>query len=158
MMSRQAEDEQAIRDLYGELHAAWNRRSGAGFAALFCQDGELFGYDGSYMAGPAEIGAQLTQIFKHHQTATYVGVVKSVRMLAPDVGLLRAVAGLVGPGQADINPEANAWQTLLAVRAEGAWRIAFFQNTPAQFHGRPELAAQMTAELRQALGRTKVEF
>jgi len=27
--------------------------------------------------------------------------------------------------------------------------IALFQNTPAQFHGRPELAQQLTEELRQ---------
>lgn len=28
---------------------------------------------------------------------------------------------------------------------------ALFQNTPAQFHGRPELAQQLTAELQQLL-------
>ncbi|MGZ4033139.1 MAG: SgcJ/EcaC family oxidoreductase, partial [Tumebacillaceae bacterium] len=31
------------------------------------------------------------------------------------------------------------------------WQIALFQNTPAQFHGRPELVEQMTAELRELI-------
>jgi hypothetical protein len=29
--------------------------------------------------------------------------------------------------------------------------VILFQNTPAQFHGRPDLAEQLTAELRQLL-------
>ena len=31
------------------------------------------------------------------------------------------------------------------------WRIALYQNTPAQFHGRPELSRALTEELRQLL-------
>lgn len=74
-----------------------------------------------------------------------------MRALGQDVALLRAVAGLLPHGQADLNPAANAIQSLVAVRRDGAWRIALFQNTPAQFHGRPELAEQLTAELRELL-------
>jgi hypothetical protein len=29
----------------------------------------------------------------------------------------------------------------------GQWRIVLFQNTPAQFHGRPSLVEEMTREL-----------
>ena len=45
----------------------------------------------------------------------------------------------------------NAHQTLVAVKHDGLWRIQLFQNTPAQFHGRPELVQHMTEELRQVL-------
>ncbi len=55
------------------------------------------------------------------------------------------------PDQKEINPAANAIQSLVAVRASSGWRIAHFQNTPAQFHGRPELADALTEELRQLL-------
>jgi hypothetical protein len=37
------------------------------------------------------------------------------------------------------------------VKDEGKWRIALFQNTPAAFHGRPELAEQLSADLRHVL-------
>jgi hypothetical protein len=39
----------------------------------------------------------------------------------------------------------------VAAKRAGHWRIALFQNTPAQFHGRPELAKALTEELRQLL-------
>ena len=35
--------------------------------------------------------------------------------------------------------------------SEDQWQIAVFKNTPAQFHRRPELARNMTDELRQLL-------
>ncbi len=144
-------DEQAVRDLYHMLHAAWNRRSGDDFAALFAEQCEVLGYDGSLMQGPAEIAETLNGIFAHHQTARYISVVKSVRFLAADVGYLRAFAGLVPPGQNDINPDVNAWQTLTAIRTPSGWKIVCFQNTPAQFHGRPELGQAASAELRAEL-------
>jgi uncharacterized protein (TIGR02246 family) len=73
------------------------------------------------------------------------------QFLTPEVAILRAVAGMVPPGQSDLNPAVNAVQTLVAAKHDGRWRIALFQNTPAQFHGRPELAQQLTEELRQLL-------
>jgi ABC-type ATPase with predicted acetyltransferase domain len=38
-----------------------------------------------------------------------------------------------------------------ALISEDQWQIAVFQNTPAQFHRRPELARNMTDELRLLL-------
>jgi len=55
------------------------------------------------------------------------------------------------PGQPDLNPEVNAIQTLAAKREAGGRQIELYQNTPAQFHGWPELARKLTEELRQLL-------
>jgi len=61
--------------------------------------------------------------------------------------ILRAIAGLVPPGQSVIKAEANSHQTVVAEMQDGQWRIVLFQNTPAQFHGRPGLVEDMTREL-----------
>ena len=74
-----------------------------------------------------------------------------MRFLTPDVAILRAVVGMVQPGQSDLNPAVNAVQSLVATKQDDKWRIALFQNTPAQFHGRPELVQKLTEELRQLL-------
>jgi hypothetical protein len=66
---------------------------------------------------------------------------------------LRADAGLVAHGAKDISPELNARQTLVATQRNGVWAIVLFQNTPAQLHGRAELASALTAELRAELAR-----
>jgi len=130
---------------------SWNRRNAAEFAAGFAEDASLIGFDGSQYNGRAEMEAEIGKIFADHQTAAYVWKVREVRFLTPDVALLRAVVGMVPPGQSDLNPAVNAIQTLVAVKEGGQWRIALFQNTPAQLHGRPELVQQLTAELRQLL-------
>ncbi len=144
-------DEIEIRELYRQLLDSWNKRNAGAFAALFALDGYVIGFDGSQMSGQAEIAATLGQIFADHLTAPYVNKVREVRLLSPDVAVLRAVVGMVPPGQSDINPAVNAIQTLVAVRRDGIWSIALFQNTPAQFHGRPELVQQLTEELRQLI-------
>ena len=141
----------AIEHLYRQLLDAWNQRDASGFASLFAEDGNAVGFDGSQMNGAREIESELSKIFAHHKTAAYIAKVREVRFLSPEIALLRAVVGMVPPGQNDINPDVNAIQSLVAVKQGDAWRITFFQNTPAQFHGRPELAEELTKELRQLL-------
>ena len=146
-------EEAAVSALYYSLLGAWNARDAGAYAAHFDTEAAVIGFDGSQMNGRAEIASVVGQIFADHVTATYVGKIRGARLLGPDVAVLRAVVGMVPPGQTDLNPAVNAVQTLVAARqgGDGAWRIAVFQNTPAQFHGRPELAAALTEELRQLL-------
>ena len=140
-----------IRELYEKLLDSWNRKSGGDFASLFLEDGEAVGFDGSSHTGRSQIESDLTNLFSRHIPAAYVGIVRTIRFLAPDVAMLRAVAGMVPPGQQDIYPAVNAVQTLVARRENQVWRIALFQNTPAAYHGRPELTQKLTEELRQEL-------
>jgi uncharacterized protein (TIGR02246 family) len=144
-------DEAEVHALYRAILDGWNARSGDAFAAPFAEDGEVIGFDGSEHSGRAEIAAAMRQIFADHATARYVGKIKSVRLLESDAAVLRAVSGRVPPGQSDINPAVNTIQTLVAARRGGRWHIVLYQNTPAQYHGRPDLAAQLTEELRQLL-------
>jgi uncharacterized protein (TIGR02246 family) len=151
IQTAQSGSEAEISALYQQLLESWNKRDAAQFAALFAEDGNVVGFDGSQINGRAEIESQLRRIFADHPTAAYVAKIREVRRLSPDVMLLRAVAGMVPPGQADLNPAVNAIQSLVAAKHHGQWRIGLFQNTPAQFHGRPELVQQLTDELRQLL-------
>ena len=146
-----ASDDAPIAALYAQLLDSWNRRDASAFAALFDDEGQSIGFDGSPMSGRDEIATTLGQIFADHVTASYVARIRGVRFLAPDVALLRAVVGMVPPGQSDINPAVNAMQTMVVVNRAGEWRIAMLQNTPAQFHGRPERAEALTRELRELL-------
>jgi uncharacterized protein (TIGR02246 family) len=150
-------DEKEVSLLYQELLKRWNKRRASEMTDLFTEDGNLVGFDGSQINGRSEARSVLSQIFANHQTAAYLGIVKEVRLLSPDVAILRAVAGMVPPGESDINPEVNAVQTLVAVKQQNNWIIALFQNTPAAFHGRPELSERLTEELRQALRTTSNE-
>jgi uncharacterized protein (TIGR02246 family) len=151
MGNSESADVAQVRSIYQQLLQGWNDKDARKMAGLFDVNGNVIGFDGSQMDGPRQIESVLGQIFADHPTATYVAIVREVRLLAPGVALLRAVAGMVPRGQADINPAVNAIQSLIATKKQDRWRIELFQNTPAAFHGRPELSEQLTEELRQAL-------
>ena len=143
--------ERETRELYAQLLQTWDKRNARDFALLFAADGNIVGFDGSQVNGQLEIGAHISEIFSHHQTPRYVSIVREVRLLTPDVTLLRGNTGLVPPDKDDIDPALNAVQSIVAVRKGGTLKIALFQNTPAPFHQRPDLSKQLTEELRRAL-------
>ncbi len=58
---------------------------------------------------------------------------------------------MVSPEQSDINSTVNTHHTVVFVKYDVYLEVEIFQNTLAQFHGRPELVEQMTEELRQLL-------
>jgi uncharacterized protein (TIGR02246 family) len=140
-------DEAAVRRLYEDLIAGWNAGDAERMAAPFTAGGAVIGYDGSEQTGRDAIEAEMRRIFADHGTAAYVTKVKSVSFPSADVGLLRAIVGMIPPGRSEIEPARNAHQTVVAVKQDDRWQIVLFQNTPAQFHGRPELLEQMTQEL-----------
>jgi uncharacterized protein (TIGR02246 family) len=144
-------EEGAVRGLLAALHRAWNAKDARAFADLFAPDGWALGFDGSLHADPAQLASDLASIFAGHATAAYVAHVRSVHFPSPDVAILLAATGLLPPGANDINPAVNAFQALVACRRGREWKIASLQNTPAAFHGRPDLVQAMSEELRDAL-------
>jgi len=146
-----AGDEKAISTLYYQMLNAWNRRSAEGFAAGFLDNGVVIGFDGSQHLERAELVRDLTRIFADHPTGAYVAKIRAISPLTSEVAVLRAVVGMAPAGHSDIEPRLNAIQSLVVVRRDQQWRIALLQNTPAQFHGRPELVDELTEELRGLL-------
>jgi uncharacterized protein (TIGR02246 family) len=140
-------DENRVRLLYKRLLETWNNNNANDFASLFARNGNSIGFDGSQMNGRKQINDEISQIFANHKVSSFVGIIREIRSLCPTVFVLRAVAGMVPPGQSTINPAVNAIQTLIALKEQEQFYIALFQNTPAAFHGRPELSHQVTAEL-----------
>jgi uncharacterized protein (TIGR02246 family) len=143
--------EEEITALYRAILAGWNGGDADAFAAPFAEDGHVVGFDGSEIDGRSRIAEQIAAIFADHGPGRYVGIVREVRPLGTGAALLRAVSGVVPTGQNDINPALNATQSLVARRDESGWRVVLYQNTPAQYHGRPEAVEALSAELRAAL-------
>jgi uncharacterized protein (TIGR02246 family) len=149
--SSQNPDSGEVLAVYRALLDAWNRQDAAGMAAVLTSDALIVGFDGSEMVGPEEVETTISGIFAHHRTASYASIVRSLRFVGPDVALIHAVAGMTPPGKTEINPAVNAIQTVVASRHDGKWLIEQYQNTPAAFHGRTELAEALTRELQDAV-------
>ena len=136
-----------VEELYASLMEAWNKRDAKAFEDLFILDGDLVGFDGTQMHGQGSIGEHLRQIFGEHPTPKYVYRITGVTQASTEVAILRAIAGMVPPGNTALDPKLHAVHRLTAVHRGGAYRIAMFQCTPARFDRRPEAVAQMTADL-----------
>jgi hypothetical protein len=65
--------------------------------------------------------------------------------------VLLAHAGMIPPGDTDIDPRYHTLHTLTAVEEGGRWRIALLQATPAAWHQHPESREALTQELRGLL-------
>src|SRR5689334_9226426 len=140
-----------IEGLHRQIIDGWNAYDGDAFAAPFADDGQMIGFDGSHERGRETIAAALNAIFADHETAPYVVKVREERALGDDTALLLAAAGMIPPGESELEPSRNAWQTVVAERRDGEWKVVMFQTTPAQFHGRPEEVERFTAELAACL-------
>lgn len=146
-------DEIAIRFLYQQLMDGWNKGNGEAFAAPFAEDGDLVGFDGTHLNGRQNIISFHQQLFDNYvKGSRLVGKVRNVRFLTHDVAVMHVVGGTIMTGQTDIESERNSVQTLIATKdSNGEWRLAAFQNTRAQYLGRPEQAEALTEELRRLL-------
>lgn len=141
----------ALRELYRALIDSWNARDAARFAEHFSDRGVAVGFDGSQLNGRHEIEATLKGIFAAHETATYVTIVRDVRLVTPDVGVLRAVVGMTPRGKDELNAAVNAIQLMTASRRNDQWRIEVFQNTPATMNGQLDVHSRLSEELRGAI-------
>jgi uncharacterized protein (TIGR02246 family) len=148
-------DREEIVGLYVRMIAGWNDADAAVMTQDFAANGHIVGFDGTQKNGRAAIAAHMASIFANHRVASYVPIVREIRQLGPDVALLRAVVGMVPPGQDSINPATNAVQTVIAVCHDRRWRIEMFQNTPAAWHGRQSDVDALTAELQAVYDASK---
>jgi uncharacterized protein (TIGR02246 family) len=148
--------EAIIEAIYENLINSWNETNARAFSDLFSETGTLVGFDGSTASGRQDIYYHLKSIFSDHTPAKFVSIVRDIKVLCPSVGLLRAVAGMASSEQKKINPKTNTIQSLLVVSEMGHFRIALFQNTPAAFHGRPQVVEHLTEELQKELDQKNI--
>jgi uncharacterized protein (TIGR02246 family) len=137
--------------LYENLIKTWNDQDASGMATLYATQGGQVGFDGSQISGPGEIESHLAPIFRDHPTQKFVYIIREVRLLGDEVGLVRAVAGMVPRNDTKLDPSKNVVQTTLARKQKGKWMVELFQNTPAKFDGRPKEVEAMTKELQSVV-------
>jgi uncharacterized protein (TIGR02246 family) len=152
LSSSSTADETAICALYQQMMEGWNAACGYAFASPFEENGDLVGFDGTYIKGRQEIALFHQHLFDMFlKGSRLVGKVRSVRFLTSDIAVMHAIGGTVMAGQTDLDPERNSVQTLVAVKRNGKWSLAAFQNTRATYISRPDESQKLTEELQTLL-------
>lgn len=123
-------DQAALRILFQRLLEAWGRGDGPAYGALFTDDADYAGFDGSRTIGREAIAESHQRLFDTWLKGTRLtGRIEAVRFLDPDVALVHATGGTIFAGETAPRPSRDSIQTLVAVRRDGEWRFTAFHNT-----------------------------
>jgi uncharacterized protein (TIGR02246 family) len=91
------------------------------------------------MKGRQQIASFHQMLFdKFLRGSRLIGKIRSIRFVTEDVAIMTAVGGTIMAGQSDIEPERNSIYTIVVVKCDKNWYFTAFQNTRAQYIGRPE--------------------
>lgn len=142
--------EHPIVVLYQAFQKAWNDRDVASIGSAYAPTAIQVDFSGTTIVGADSMRGHFSRIFRDPKCGTMIGTIREIRELAPDVVLLRAVAGYVPPRRTRIDPRRTEVQTVVFSRKGSGWRIELFQVTPAALHGHPEIEEQLSHEIQDA--------
>jgi uncharacterized protein (TIGR02246 family) len=130
-------EEASVRALYEQLMDGWNKGNAEAFFAPFEESADFVAFDGTHFKGRHEIVSSHQPLFdKWLKGARLTGEVKAIRFLSPEIALMHAVGGTIMRNKSKPAPERDSAQTLVAVKRDGAWRLAAFHNTRVRPMGR----------------------
>lgn len=123
-------DKAAVAGLSQRIVAAWAKHDAEAFARVFTEDGTMI-LPGAYAKGRAEIQAFMGAGFAGPYKGTQVtGQPFDVRFLSPEVSVLLTQGGVLAPGETEVPPERTIRASWLAVKQDGEWLLAAYQNSP----------------------------
>jgi len=124
-------DQAAIGALTQRMLAAWAYQDANGIADLFVDDGTLV-LPGLFKNGREEILLYFKDAFEGQYKGTQVvGRPLDMRFLTADVVLLLSQGGVLASGESEVSDEQAIRASWLAVKRDGEWRLAAYQNSPA---------------------------
>lgn len=122
-------DEAEIRAIPYALIDAWNRGSGAQFAAPFTDSADFVAFEGTHLRGRKAIEEFHERLFSTALAGSRLhGDVRFIGSAAPGVAVLHATAGTTLPGAAAASPSRNSQQLFVAVADNGGWRARAVLN------------------------------
>jgi uncharacterized protein (TIGR02246 family) len=123
-------DKAAIAGLTQKVVSAWAHHDAETFASVFADDGTMI-LAGAYCEGREQVSAYMAEQFKGRYKGTQVtGTPISIRSLGPDVAILLSLGGVLEAGETEVSADSAIRASWLAIRQDGDWCLAAYQNTP----------------------------
>lgn len=123
-------DQAAIAALPQRIIAAWGAHDADAFASVFTEDGTMI-IAGVHRKGRRQIREHMAGAFAGPYRGTQVvGTPFEVRLLGPGVVLMLSEGGVRGASESEVLAENAVRASWLAVKQDGEWSLAAYQNTP----------------------------
>lgn len=125
-------DQAAVATLPQQLLTAWAEQDGDTIADLFTEDGTLI-LPGVFRQGREDIRVYFKDAFDNQYRGTrVVGTPLGLRFFGPDAALLLSAGGVLAAGETEPSEGQAIRASWFAVRVDGEWKLAAYQNTPAK--------------------------
>jgi uncharacterized protein (TIGR02246 family) len=120
-----------IRAVVDALARAWRSGDGDAWGSCFADDAEFTSWFGLRLSGRDAIASGHQQIFDtFYENTEYRLEIEWIKFLDERIALVALAGSIVGPEEEEPTQPQTVPLAVL-VRAEGAWKIAAFQNTHA---------------------------
>jgi len=124
------EDKAALVGLTQRIAGAWREYDADAFARVFTEDGTMI-LPGVHCKGRDEIRGFMAKGFAGPYAGSQVtGSPFEVRHLTPDIALLLTEGGVLAAGETSVQDDRKVRASWLAVKQDGEWLLAAYQNTP----------------------------
>jgi uncharacterized protein (TIGR02246 family) len=119
-----------LRAVPQRVVAAWARNDAVAFAAVWAPDGVLVVGEGTRLMGRAAITAYMRRGYAGPMKGTRVTATAfRARCLAPTVGVVHTLGGILMPGERAVPAERRGIQTWVITKHGGRWLVSAYQNT-----------------------------
>lgn len=124
-------DQVAVAALTQKVVAAWAYQDAESFASVFVDDGTMI-LAGVYNKGRDNIQAHMAAAFGagEYKDTQVTGKPVDIRFLTPDVCLLLTEGGVLHKGESEVADVRQIRASWLAVKRDGQWQLAAYQNSP----------------------------
>lgn len=123
-------DAQAIHALFDRLAQAWNHGSGSDFGAVFTEDADYVTFDGTHLSGRQSIADAHQRLFDTVlRESRLEGSLTDLRFLTPEIAVAHGRGAVRLRWQSRTPAARQSINTYVAVRHDGEWLFAAFQNT-----------------------------
>ena len=124
----------AIRTLFAEFAAAWNRADGEAFGTLFTDDADYIDVTGTRTCGGDAIGRLHQYLWGTFLKGSKLesGGDADIQFITPDVAIVIATGAARLEGQPVAPADRQSINTNILVKRSGIWRIRAFQNNRVQ--------------------------
>jgi uncharacterized protein (TIGR02246 family) len=122
-------DEAAVSAIPLRMVDAWNKGSGADFAAAFSDNADFVAFEGTHLKGRKEIASFHQPLFDTSLKGTRLeGEVKFVHFPSPQVAVMHAIARVALPGEDGPSPSRDSMQIFVVMKRDGDWHVEGLLN------------------------------
>lgn len=128
------QDEQAVKNLFFKLRAAWNKGDGEAYANCFTEHADYVTFSGVHLKGREEIDSAHQKLFNTLLKGSQMEGegITDMRGVTPDLIIFHAVYALRMRWQIKAPENRRSINTNVVFRKNGEWKIVSFHNCRIQ--------------------------